>query len=305
VRGRLSADDPGATSVFGVTRACPHSSPDPHGVPPLLDGLVDDAALFPPGHAGMAEAVGCYLCHAGGEHGRLLGSFLCPSSRLSELVSALGRLRPAHPVPLSLAVDTGMGGVPKAVSRIESHPDLLTLEKIEMPAPGDVDEMWLERVSEFVPEDVTRVVEPRRGGPGWLDGVRRVAEYGCVPKLRCGGTRKQNFPSIEDTADFLAVLSTAGTPFKATSGLYGPARGYAATVGTMHHGYLNVLVATARSLSDGDVRAALRCTDGASLAAEAAALSELAASEARGLFSSYGSTSVPEAVSELENLGLL
>jgi hypothetical protein len=288
-----------------VSRAAPASSPDPHGVPALLDGLVDDAALFPPGQSAMAEAVTCYLAHAGGEHGRLLGSFVCPSSRLSALISALADARPPHPVPLSLAVDTGMGGVPKAVSRIESHADLLTLDEIEMPAPGDVDEMWLERVSEFVPEEVTRVVEPRRGGPHWLEGVRRVTEHGCVPKLRCGGTRKQNFPSIEDTADFLAVVGEAGRPFKATSGLYGAVRGYTATVGVTYHGFLNVLLAVARSLSGGDVRAALLSTDGASLAGEAGALSEDAANRTRGLFSSYGSTSLPEAVSELETLGLL
>jgi hypothetical protein len=279
--------------------------PDPHGVPALLDGLVDDAALFPPGQSGMAEALACHLAHAGGEHGRLLGSFLCPSSRLSELIAALHEARPPHPVVLALAVDTGMGGVPKAVSRIESHAELLTLDKIEMPAPGDVDEVWLERVSEFVPEEVTRVVEPRRGGPHWLDGVRRVTEHGCVPKLRCGGTRKQNFPSIEDTADFLAVVSAAGTPFKATAGLFGAVRGYTTAVGVMYHGFLNVLVATARSLGGGDVRAALLSTDGASLAGEAASLSEDAACHTRCLFSSYGSTSLPGAVSELEDLGLL
>ena len=50
-------------------------------------GLVDDAALFPPGNATIAEAVPGHLDHARAGDAGLLGRFLCPASRLPELIT--------------------------------------------------------------------------------------------------------------------------------------------------------------------------------------------------------------------------
>nr|WP_223199128.1 hypothetical protein [Solihabitans fulvus] len=253
----------------------------------------------------MPDGVRGHLDGRVGDWAGVMGFFLCPASRLPELITELIKAKPAKPVALSLVIDTGLGGVPKAVSIVESRSELLTLRMVEMPAPSDVDEVWLERVSEFVPEDVIRVVEPRRGGAGWLDGIRRVAEHGSWPKLRCGGVSQETFPSIDEVADFLSVVTTGGVSFKATAGLHNAVRHTDEETGFTHHGFLNLLVATARSLSGGDVREALGNTDGAALAAEAGALSDQAAHAVRGVFASYGSCSLADPVADLEGLGLL
>ncbi|WP_089907684.1 MULTISPECIES: hypothetical protein [Lentzea] len=279
-------------------------APGPRGTPPLLARLVDDAALFPPGSASMPDAVRGHLDGRVGEWSGVMGLFLCPASRLAELITELIKVKPPKPIALSLVIDTGLGGVPKAVSIVESRSELLALRMVEMPAPSDVDEVWLERVSEFVPEDVIRVVEPRRGGAEWLDGVRRVIEHGSWPKLRCGGLSQENFPSVEEVADFLSVVSGGGVAFKATAGLHKAVR-YTDEQGFTHHGFLNLLVATARSLSGRDVREALASTDAEALTAEAKALSDQAAHAVRGVFASYGSCSLSEPVADLEGLGLL
>ncbi|HUQ54373.1 hypothetical protein [Lentzea sp.] len=279
-------------------------APGPRGTPPLLARLVDDAALFPPGNASMPDAVRGHLDGRVGEWSGVMGLFLCPASRLAELITELIKVKPPKPIALSLVIDTGLGGVPKAVSIVESRSELLALRMVEMPAPSDVDEVWLERVSEFVPEDVIRVVEPRRGGAEWLDGVRRVIEHGSWPKLRCGGLSTENFPSVEEVADFLAVVSGGGVAFKATAGLHKAVR-YTDEQGFTHHGFLNLLVATARSLSGRDVREALASTDAEALTAEAKALSDQAAHAVRGVFASYGSCSLSEPIADLEELGLL
>jgi hypothetical protein len=265
---------------------------------------VDDAALFPPGNAPMPDAVRGHLDGRVGEWSGVMGLFLCPASRLAELITELIKVKPPKPIALSLVIDTGLGGVPKAVSIVESRSELLALRMVEMPAPSDVDEVWLERVSEFVPEDVIRVVEPRRGGAEWLDGVRRVIEHGSWPKLRCGGLSQENFPSVEEVADFLSVVSGGGVAFKATAGLHKAVR-HTDEQGFTHHGFLNLLVATARSLSGRDVREALASTDAEALTAEAKALSDQAAHAVRGVFASYGSCSLAEPVADLEGLGLL
>ncbi|MBC6446800.1 hypothetical protein GPZ80_06375 [Actinokineospora sp. HBU206404] len=253
----------------------------------------------------MPDAVRLHLAGRDGERSGVMGVFLCQASRLPELITELIKAKPGKPVALSLVIDTGLGGVPKALSIVESRAELLALRMVEMPAPADVDDVWLERVNEFVPEDVIRVVEPRRGGPEWLEGIRRVVEHGSWPKIRCGGLSHEQFPSVDEIADFLAVISAGEASFKATAGLHNAVRHADEATGFVHHGFLNLLVATARLLSGGDVREALSITDGEALAAEAAELSDQAAHAVRAVFGSYGSCSLTEPVEDLEGLGLL
>ncbi len=278
--------------------------PGPRGIPPLFARLVDDAALFPPGNAPMPDAVRTHLSGRVGGNAGVMGLFLCQASRLPELITELVKAKPAEPVELSLVIDTGLGGVPKALSIVESRAELLVLRMVEMPAPADVDDVWLERVNEFVPEDVIRVVEPRRGGQEWLDGIRRVVGHGSWPKIRCGGLSREAFPSVDEVADFLAIVAGV-TSFKATAGLHNAVRHTDHETGFEHHGFLNLLVATGRVLSGGDVRAALGETDGAALAEEIKGFSDDAARAVRASFGSYGSCSLSEPVEDLEGLGLL
>jgi hypothetical protein len=256
----------------------------------------------------MPDAIRLHLEGRSSNHAGLLGLFLCPASRLPELITELIKVKPVKPVALSLVIDTGLGGVPKALSIVESRTEMLALRMVEMPAPSDVDEVWLERVSEFVPEDVVRVIEPRRGGLGWLDGIQRVVEHGSWPKLRCGGLSAQNFPSIDEIADFLTVINNGAASFKATAGLHNAVRHTDPDTGFTHHGFLNLLVATSRIQSGGamdTVREALAITDGAALAEEATGLSERAQHAARSVFASYGSCSLTDPIADLERLGLL
>jgi len=281
----------------------------PDDVSALLARLVDDAALFPPGNATMADAVSGHLAARSGPRAGLVGFFLCPVSRLPDLIVELVKAKPSEPIQLSLVVNNGLGGVPKAVSTVEGRKNLLQLRMVEMPAPSDVDATWLERVSEFVPEDVIRVVEPRRPQPAereaWLDGVRRVARHGCWPKLRCGGLQAGAFPAVAEVAAFLASVCAEGVPFKATAGLHRAVRYHDPETGFNHHGFLNLLVAVARTLAGRDVVEAIESTDGDALVAESRALPDATARAVRQVFASYGSCSLDEPVADLRQLGLL
>ncbi|MDR7301900.1 hypothetical protein [Haloactinomyces albus] len=279
-------------------------APGPRGIPPLFARLIDDASLFHPASAPVPEAVANHLRARAGEYSGVLGPLMCQASRLAELITELAKEKPTKPVPLSLVCDNGLGGVPKALSIIEDRQELLALEKVEMPAPSDVDGVWLERVSEFVPEDVVRVVEPRRG-EGWLEGVRRVAEHGCSPKLRTGGQTYESFPGVDVVSDFLTVAGTLDVPFKTTSGMPKAVRHTDPETGFQHHGFLNLLVATGRALSGQNVREALASTDSEALAEEAGSLSTDAAKAVRSVFSACGASSPDDPVAELNELGLL
>lgn len=279
--------------------------PSPSSVPLLLARLVDDAALFPPSGTSVAETVKSHLSARRAPYAGLIGFLLCPISRLGAVVSALRKARPARPVALSLVADTGLGGLPKAVSTALDNTKLLDLRMIEVPAPSDVDSTWLVQLTEFVPDDVVRVVEPRRGRPEWLAGVRRVAEAGCWPKLRCGGASAESIPSIEEVADFLAIATGTGIPFKATAGLHHAVRHHDESTGLTHHGLLNMLVGAAHAVTGSSAHDALRCTDAAALVAEVSALSMETSRGVREVFACYGSASLTTPVAELVRLGLL
>jgi len=281
-------------------------------VPPLFDRLVDDTSLLAPrGSApGVDAVVTRYLAARDGRHGGLLGQLVCPVSRLPVLVKELARSSPTRPVDVSLVVDTGLGAVPKALSTVFSRSSLLTPRTIETAAPVDVDAIWLERVAEFVPDDVVAVVEPRRpvgaeeaGTAEWLDAVRRVAKHGCTPKLRCGGSRASDVPTVAEVDRFVRLVAEAKRGFVALGAL--PVLSAAAGDGAVQLGVLNLLVAAARALADGDVLAALATMDGAALADEALTLSPSQVSEVRTLLPRCGAGPDPVPAAELSALGLL
>jgi hypothetical protein len=288
---------------------------DPGGssvpIPALFAHLVDDTSLLLPRRelSPPREVLSRYLRARDGEYGGMVGQLVCPVSRLPQVVTELAKLAPIAPVDLSLVVDTGLGAVPKALSLVMSREALLTPCTVETPAPPDVDSTWLERVSEFVPDDVVPVVEPRRplnGDTGqWLDAVRRVAEQGCTPKLRCGGPRPSDVPAVDEVADFVAAAEGAPAGFTTSLGLTRVVRRVDEATGRAEHGLLNLLVAVARALVNGDVRGALAETDPGPLVREVSRLSEAAGGAVRGLLARCGSGPVEQTAAELAKLGVL
>ena len=287
----------------------------PTAVPPLFAQLVDDTSLLRRRGAAceVGVAVARYLADRDGPLGGLVGQLVCPVSRLSSLVAELARARPDRPVDVSLVVDTGLGAVPKALSTVFSRSGLITPRTVETAAPPDVDAIWLERVSEFVPEDVVAVVEPRRpqeageeGIAAWLTAVRRVADHGCAPKLRCGGPRPWDMPSSTEIERFVEVMVETGRGFT-TLGLSRAVRPAGENGVQPPHGIVNLIVAVARALGGGDMRGALETADAAALVDEVVTLPERAAKGVRGLLWRCGADPEPEPVpgAQLAGLGLL
>jgi hypothetical protein len=281
-------------------------------IPALFAHLVDDTtlllprSLIPP----IGDVLARYLSVRDGNYGGMAGQLVCPVSRLPEVVSQLAKLAPREPVDVSLVVDTGLGAVPKALSLVMSREALLTPCTVETAAPPDVDSTWLERVSEFVPDDVLPVVEPRRplGGDTaqWLKAVRRVSEHGCTPKLRCGGPRPSDVPTIDEVADFVAAADGAPAGFTTSLGVpHAVRRADADANGRADHGMLNLLVGVARALVNGDVRGALAETDPNVLVREVGKLSEAAGGAVRGLLARCGCGPAEAPAAELADLGLL
>ncbi|MGN0062864.1 MAG: hypothetical protein ACI379_01370 [Nocardioides sp.] len=124
-------------------------------------------------------------------------------------------------------------------------------------------------------------------------------------KVRTGGVRADLYPDAEELAATLAVLVTAGVPFKATAGLHHALANTDPETGFDQHGFLNVIAAVDLLLDGGtESEAAGRLAE-----REAAAVTEwaLAATDrsaaVRSAFTSFGTCSIADPRDELAELG--
>ncbi|NYV76892.1 hypothetical protein HW445_21585, partial [Streptomyces sp. UH6] len=131
--------------------------------------------------------------------------------------------------------------------------------------------------------------------------ARHAGDRPLGAKLRCGGVRAELFPSTEQVASFITACVAAGVPFKATAGLHQAVRHTSPETGFTHHGYLNLLLATATAANGGDrvaVRRVLETEDSAELTSRALALTGDESAAARRALVSYGSCSTAAPVRE-------
>jgi hypothetical protein len=271
-------------------------------VPLLFQRLVDDAALFPPGNAPMAAAVPAHLRRPTEPFAALVGPFLCPASRVTELRSVL----PADArMAVGLIVDTGLGTVEEAVAAVRAD-DRLELRMVEVPVPPGDDDLVTRtgRAMAQVPAEVKLYVELPRV-TGWRVALDHLGAANRGAKLRTGGLRAELFPSTGELAAFLTACADRQVPFKCTAGLHHAVHHADPTSGFVHHGFLNLVVASARAIRGGQVEDALAEERPERLAVDAAAIDAPAAAATRALFVSYGSCDVQEPVADLLALGLL
>lgn len=276
---------------------------------PLFDGLVDDAALFPPGNAPMPDAVTGHLARRSGPWAPLVGRFLCPASR-RELTGELdGRVGADDSLRLGIIADTGLAGLPAALDVVTGEPRL-ALELVEIPLPRDAEGEALLRAARVtvgaLPEVEGYVELPRRRG--WEQALAVVADSAYGAKLRTGGLTAELFPSEAEVAAFVLACVALETPFKCTAGLHSALRHTDPATGFEHHGFLNLLVATAEATQGADrhtVEDVLAERDGSVLAGAARALDPTRIAVTRSFLVAYGSCSIDEPVADLRALGLL
>lgn len=255
--------------------------------------LVDDAAIFPPGDAALHDATAAYADRAG-QAAELVATFVLRDTDLPLARGFAG--------PLSVVVTGGAGQVagPVAVChRLGLH--LAGLE-IALRDPDDLaaNVRRVDAAVRAVDIDVPVHIEiPGPTTPQWLTAADEVAAAGHRLKLRLGNLDHDLVPDSATVAAWIDAALDRETPFKGTAGLHRAVRHDPEGGGA--HGFLNVMVATARLWDGGtvaDAIDALEERDGAALAA--ADLGNV-----RRWFTSFGSCSVTEPLDDLITLGLL
>jgi hypothetical protein len=269
---------------------------------PLLAGLVDDAALFPPGNAPMPVALAEHARYRQAPWSAAIGPFLCPASRIDELVALL---------PADQDIRVALVNDVTDAAALHARGAALRMSGLA----------WLETRHDRLGEDPDAVAGgsgrmagapfaylevPRTGFDSALDLVGdRLSFHGA--KYRTGGVTPEAFPSERELAAFLVACAARGVPFKLTAGLHHAVRS-TTDEGFEQHGLLNVLVATrvaqtGGSVDDVAVPLALRSAD--PLVGFVQHWDEGTCTGVRSAFRSFGCCGVTDPLGDLAALGLL
>ena len=256
----------------------------------LMSGLVDDAGLFPPEQLAMGPALDRYRRNLDEADPVLSHRFVCPATRLVELCD---HLRSGDSIELSLILD-------RPLPAVESDPRL-KIAALEIPprtaAPWPA----------HVPPSLPVFVEVSPHDPEQVEVLDALSARSWGIKVRCGGVVADLFPTPEQLAELILGAVTRGRPIKATAGLHHAVGYHDPATGFDHFGFLNLLLATHRSL-DGQGRSSivdvLTSRDAAGLTVEAQTIAPDTAYAVRAIFTSYGSCSTSDPIEDLRRLAL-
>ncbi|HWM04435.1 MAG TPA: hypothetical protein VNP92_19025 [Actinophytocola sp.] len=269
---------------------------------PALVGLIDDAAIFPPGDADLHAASAAFLTRGSEPWADLVGTFV-----VRDLDVPLLRGTPA---PLSIVVTGGAGQIGGPAGLCGKLG--LELAGLEI-ALRDLDDLAgnaqrvavavdAARADGVLDDDVPVYVElPHAASTAsWKAAADEVAAAELRFKFRTGGLEADAFPDSQALAGWIDAALDRETQFKCTAGLHRAVR-HTSAEGFEQHGFLNVLVATHRAFEGAgtdEVVATLEERDAATLAAADW-------TGARRWFASFGSCSIDEPLADLRDLGLV
>ncbi|KZB88240.1 hypothetical protein [Amycolatopsis regifaucium] len=268
-------------------------------IPALFAGLCDDAAVFPPGLAPLPDAVAAHDDHVSAWYADLVGPLVVAATALGELAEVLGER--AAPLPVSVTLSGGptrLDGVLKTVATLPVELDAL---EIAVPDGMGPDEVLAAIGGATAPVFVEIPRDDRR-----IPLLRSLSRTGHRAKFRTGGVRAELYPDETELAAAVRTAVEAGVPFKATAGLHHALRNTDPETGFEQHGFLNLLLATDAVLrADGDPEALLAERDGAVVASRLREWDADRAAAVRAGFTSFGTCSITDPLTELTGLGLL
>ena len=279
----------------------------------LFAGLIDDAAVFPPGNADVADAVREHRKHRSAWYAPLIGPLVLPDTALAAASRAALESAPDDaPLSVSVVITGGAGGLTALARR-----DLPGLQIVAAEiALRDLDDLSgnahrvVAAAQEFDPDEVAIFVElPFRHG--WVAAIEVIEAAGLCGKIRTGGVEPAAYPTGAQLAEQLSELIEADLPFKATAGLHRAWLNSALNERgetLRQHGFVTVLMAV-EALIDGagteQAAELLRLDDPGRIHEALKGWDDAAVSRVRRRFRSFGCCGVTDPVDDLVTLGVL
>ncbi len=270
----------------------------------LLTGLIDDAAVFPPGLAPLPRAVSQHIARQA--YRRYVGPLLVPATAAADVLA----LADGQQLRVGLIARPGAPIEPVREGIAALAGTTVAVTGVEVGAASD----WVALAAQS-PADVTVTVEiPRDGFEQALDAVAAAAHEqpwgtGVQAKFRTGATEVWAWPDERELTAFLMGCVARDLPFKLTGGLHHVLRAdHPGPDGGPQHGLLNVLAALTCVIDGGDADIvaevlAERTVD--PLAAVLLPLGDEQVDVLRGHFRAYGCCDVLDPIRELVAVDLL
>ncbi|WP_326562198.1 hypothetical protein [Micromonospora sp. NBC_01796] len=275
-------------------------------VPRLFAGLVDDAAVFPPGSASLDDAVIAHRAHRTAWYADLVGPLLVPASALVHLPALLS---PDERIEVGVITDVPIhrlsGLLAAADPRLVPRQlEAAVAKRGEDPLPGLTELLALG--TNLPTMDLYAEVPLTWGLLAALDRIARARADGVriAAKFRTGGLAAELFPSPVELAAVIRACRDRDLPFKLTAGLHHALRHTDPETGFTHHGFVNVLVATLAAAEDAEVAEIaelLASSDPLRLVEPA----RIRRDRSRPLWRGFGSCSIDEPLTDLARLGLM
>lgn len=284
-------------------------------IPPLWQGLIDDAAVFPPGNATVPDAVAAHAHHRTAWYADCIGPLLLPVSAVSAFHNTI--LTTGVTIPrVGLAVRPGAATLEEITAAVERLNDIpgTTVAAVETALPEGVPQaeaateltnsfgaalpdscdLWLEVRSAEDTHDAMSVIRHHKRPVG--------------AKYRMGGVNAAGFPSVAAAFTVLEAAVTTGVRLKLTAGLHHLHRFADHDINATHHGFGNVMTCLHALLTGQSTTVATEVLADPVTTHTEAILHELSAdaiTALRSVIASFGCCGVTEPVDDLVGAGLL
>lgn len=265
--------------------------------------------MFPPGNAGVADAVVAHLRYRDSWLAALIGPLVVSDAKLAELGRVVRSMRQREPLAVSVINGGGAGGLLSLAGRETPGVQVIAVES----ALRDLDDLAgnaarMVAAADMLDESVRVFVEIPYA-PGWERAIAEVETAGRYGKIRTGGLEPTDTPSSDRLARQLSVLVEADLPFKATAGLH---RAWSAKDADAsrprQHGFLNLLLALdalVEGASETDAANLLRQGHSQALVDQIGSWTDTQTARVRRRFLSFGCCGVLDPVEDLVSLGLV
>jgi hypothetical protein len=253
----------------------------------------------------MPDAVTSHLGWRSSPASQFVGAFVCSGSRWAEFAESLAAFG-ASGVSVSVTV-AEVAAVEDALAAGSAEPRA-TLVSLEVPVADQAGlDDALKVLDAVVPDDVTAFVELPWSAIDHHACTRLAAGWHHL-KIRTGGASAASFPSEALLARIIICSVQHDLPFKLTAGLHDAVRHRDPVTAFEHHGFLNVIAATAGALAGNNVhtvQSLLATQDPEHLADLVRRLEPAVARTVRRQFVSFGTCNIDEPLQDLVKLRLI
>jgi hypothetical protein len=285
----------------------------------LLTGLIDDAAVFPPGNTPLPQALEAHRRHCSAWYAPFIGPLLVPAGATAELTRLVAE--GAEPGTDSDSGSHSGGAEPLRVglvARPGEDPAFLTAAAAGLRETPSIEVALIEagwqpgwrgwlREETRIALEIPRGEDRRRG----LDDIANASSecVDAIAKYRTGATPTWAWPDEEDLAEIIDLVVGLDLTVKLTGGLHHVVRAEHGPGGDdPQHGLLNIFCAIDASMRGAgaeDVAEQLRRRDADSLADDIDGWAESRARAVRATLISYGCCDVTDPIGEFVDLDLL